>query len=417
MARNYRNSLYQAASKPSVSFGSFTPATLQPIVYDPGQVDMSLLAKSLDRIGQREEKLSEQQLAIDEAFAKAREALPDNEETNQYITDSQNKVKNSINAVANSGDYAGAITVARRAAGKFISSPEYVARVKEHQSRTDWLQQLEKSNADTYIKDYYKDIYKDKNNFTRDEHGNITGTAGWEAPLPEKSITAQQVIDQVLKTIKPTKTDNANTWSTSNTQVASGGHSSHQRETLLADNISASAKNLVQTDESIRRNFYDQLLAGINKINKLKNELNSATDEISKARITGEIKDYESRFYKNGAPLTKQEYIDSIFDKNNDYIKNAAYDYIHTNTGSNNSTGTPGTGNLTGLDFGDFVGAGADYDDLSVQGDNVHTTSSSSTLLIPQMGQRPRQRNYIAPSLFDKSKLGLKVNNVNLGIQ
>ena len=82
--------------------GVFTPATFQGNTFTPQQVDFSLLARSLDKIEEREEKLANQRLALGEAFSKARELLPDNEETNQYITDNQNRIRDNINA----NDYA-----------------------------------------------------------------------------------------------------------------------------------------------------------------------------------------------------------------------------------------------------------------------------------------------------------------------
>ena len=178
----------------NLAMANFTPATFQGNTFTPQQADINLLARSLDKMEEREEKLANQRLAIGEAFSKARELLPDNEETNQYITDNQNRIRDNINAMISVGDYAGALNSSRRLAGDFISSPEYNARVKEHKSRKEWIEQLDRSNVDNYIKEYYKDTYQDRNNFTRDKDGNITGTAGWEAPLPEQGQSANSII-------------------------------------------------------------------------------------------------------------------------------------------------------------------------------------------------------------------------------
>lgn len=326
--------------------GGFTPATFQGNTFTPQQVDMSLLARSLDKIEEREEKLANQKLALGEAFSKARELLPDNEETNQYITDNQNRIRDNINAMISIGDYAGAINSSRRLAGDFISSPEYNARVKEHKSRKEWIEQLDHSNVDNYIKEYYKDTYQDKNNFTRDKDGNITGTAGWEAPLPEQGQSANAIIQAAVKATADQRTDVGSSWTG---EDGTGGSSASSREWLTADRISSTAKSLVNNDPRVKQAFIDQFNAGIHQINKLSKKITSLEEELSGTidptkrgeiqtkinALSGQVAGYKTSCYKNSAPLESADaYIDNLFSANNDEIKNAAYDYKHSRSGS-----------------------------------------------------------------------------------
>ena len=163
-----------------ISLGNvaFNPATFQGAVFTPQQENMSLLQHSIDKLDERKEKTDIQKANIAEAFSKIRDLLPDNEETNKYITDNQNRIMGTIDSMINLGDYSAALSSARTLASTFMASPEYNARIKEHKQRNIWLESLNRSNVDNYIKEYYIDTYKDKNNFTRDKNGNIVRING-----------------------------------------------------------------------------------------------------------------------------------------------------------------------------------------------------------------------------------------------
>ena len=219
--------------KISLGTVAFNPATFQGAVFTPQQENMSLLQHSIDKLDERKEKTDIQKANIAEAFSKIRELLPDNEETNKYITDNQNRVINTINSMIDLGDYSAALSFSRTSPSNFISSAEYNARIKEKKQRDVWLESLDKINVDSYVREYYKDTYKDKNNFTRDENGNITGTAGWEAPLPEQGQSATSIIQAAVKATADERTDSAKSWTDS---TGTGGHKAYKRELLTAEN-------------------------------------------------------------------------------------------------------------------------------------------------------------------------------------
>lgn len=368
-----RNNMLAGNILPS---GGFTPATFQGNTFTPQQVDMSLLARSLDKIEEREEKLANQRLALGEAFSKARELLPDNEETNQYITNNQNRIRDNINAMISIGDYAGALNSSRRLAGDFISSPEYNARVKEHKSRKEWIEQLDRSNVDNYIKEYYKDTYQDRNNFTRDKDGNITGTAGWEAPLPEQGQSANSIIQAAVKATADQRTDTGSSWTG---EDGTGGSSASSREWLTADRISSTAKSLVNNDPRVKQAFVDQFNAGIHQIDKLTKALAQTTDPMRRAELENQIAGYKSAYYKNGAPMeSAQAYIDNLFSANNDEIKNAAYDYKHSRSGSDKYAKGRGAGAGDGFNLGN--GAGDLENTSGAPVESTTTTGGGSTL-------------------------------------
>ena len=343
-----------------ISLGNvaFNPATFQGAVFTPQQENMSLLQHSIDKLDERKEKTDIQKANIAEAFSKIRDLLPDNEETNKYITDNQNRIMGTIDSMINLGDYSAALSSARTLASTFMASPEYNARIKEHKQRNIWLESLNRSNVDNYIKEYYIDTYKDKNNFTRDENGNITGTAGWEAPLREQGQSATSIIQAAVKATADERTDSAKSWTDS---TGTGGHKAYKRELLTAEKISNTAKSILNSNTNIRQAFIDQYNAGIHQINKLELSLGSTTDERKKQDIQNKIDGYKKMFYKNGAPIANAEmYIEDLFSKDNTEIKNAAYDYIHNSKGSDNySRAASGTG---GIDLSNYTGAEGEFD-------------------------------------------------------
>lgn len=343
-----------------ISLGNavFNPATFQGATFTPKQQNISILQHSLDKLDERKEKTDIQKANIAEAFSKIRDLLPDNEETNKYITDNQNRIMGTIDSMINLGDYSAALSSARTLASTFMASPEYNARIKEHKQRNIWLESLNRSNVDNYIKEYYIDIYKDKNNFTRDENGNITGTAGWEAPLPEQGQSATSIIQAAVKATADERTDSAKSWTDS---TGTSGHKAYRRELLTAEKISNTAKSILNNDSNIRQAFIDQYNAGIHQITKLESSLLNTTDERKKQDIQNKIDGYKKMFYKNSAPIANAEmYIEDLFSENNTEIQNAAYDYIHTNKGTDNSSkSSSGTG---GIDLSKYVGGEIEYE-------------------------------------------------------
>ena len=368
-----------------ISLGNvaFNPATFQGAVFTPQQENMSLLQHSIDKLDERKEKTDIQKANIAEAFSKIRDLLPDNEETNKYITDNQNRIMGTIDSMINLGDYSAALSSARTLASTFMASPEYNARIKEHKQRNIWLESLNRSNVDNYIKEYYIDTYKDKNNFTRDENGNITGTAGWEAPLPEQGQSATSIIQAAVKATADERTDSAKSWTNS---TGTGGHKAYKRELLTAEKISNTAKSILNNNTNIRQAFIDQYNAGIHQITKLESSLLNTTDERKKQDIQNKIDGYKKMFYKNGAPIANAEmYIEDLFSKDNPEIKNAEYDYIHNNIGSDNySRSGSGAG---GIDLSNYTGAEGEFDGEQGQSTRqtvVDAVNAAQTYVIPK---------------------------------
>ena len=348
--------------------GGYTPFMLRRNPH------LDIFGQSLNKLDAAFREADDRKLAVAEAFAQARELLPDNEETNQYITDNQNKVTDAIDEALRRDDPYNAIRVGKNLASAFVSSPEFDARKKEHKSRKEWIEQLDRSNVDNYIKEYYKDTYQDKNNFTRDKDGNITGTAGWEAPLPEQGQSANSIIQAAVKATADQRTDTGSSWTV---EDGTGGSRASSREWLTADRISSTAKSLVNNDPRVKQAFVDQFNAGIHQITKLTNLLAEVTDPIRRAEIENQIAGYKNAYYKNDAPMeSAQAYIDNLFSADNNEIKNAAYDYNHSRLGSDKYANGRGPNSSDGYNLGNGAGDLENTNGAPVES----TTTGGSTL-------------------------------------
>lgn len=362
---------------------SLTPTTFTPVnptfqVFTPQQADMSLLARSLDKIEERRKDLDNQNLAISKAFSEARQLLPDNEETNNYINSEQDKVSKSIEAMIDVGDMSGALSTARNAAADFIKSPEYNARIKEHRQREEWFSNLEKSNVEQYVKDYYKHLYYDNSYLTRDANGNVTGTSGFKALLPNVGISASALIQQAVKSTADERKDTASDYSKSGDYGGTSSHSSYREEKLTAAKVSETAKRMLQDNPEYEQAFVDRFNAANYKITELTNQLKSEQDPARRKDLENQIQGFKNSYYKNGAPYSSaNDYINDLFSENNEEIKNAAYLYKHSNSGGSSSTRNPNLPANGGSGVGyNFTGRGAADLQTTVPGGTINFAKS-----------------------------------------
>lgn len=158
--------------------GAFAPATFQGNTFAPQQADMSLLARSLDKIEQREVATSQQRGAI----AKALADVELNEAEDEWKTNYANKIQDEINGLIAFGDYSNALNRAAVLAGKSLADPALRGRVRAQQ---EYKKFVDNTLARTDLTDddkswaLYKNPYKYEDKF--DANGNVVGGTNWQA--------------------------------------------------------------------------------------------------------------------------------------------------------------------------------------------------------------------------------------------
>lgn len=183
--------------------GSFVPAIFQGNTFTPQQADMNLLARSLDKIEQRELATSQQRGAIAKALAE----LDLNPAEDQWRTDYANNIQDQISGLIQFGDYSGALNRAAVLAGDMYTNPglrgrlraqqDYKKFVDDTQRRTD-IDQRTKNWALATNPYSYADITDDK--------GNVVGGTEWKpSNRPVGQIDLSKLGSLALSWVKPNK--------------------------------------------------------------------------------------------------------------------------------------------------------------------------------------------------------------------
>ena len=156
---------------------AFAPATFQGNTFTPQQADMSLLARSLDKIEQRELATSQQRGAI----AKALADVELNEAEDEWKTNYANKIQDEINGLVAFGDYSNALNRATILAGKALADPALRGRVraqKEYKTFVDNTLSRKDLTEDDKSWALAMNPYKYEDKF--DDKGNVVGGTNWK---------------------------------------------------------------------------------------------------------------------------------------------------------------------------------------------------------------------------------------------
>ena len=181
----------------------FAPATFQGNTFTPQQADMNLLARSLDKIEQREIATSQQRGAI----AKALADLDLNPAEDQWRTDYANNIQDQISGLIQFGDYSGALNRAAVLAGDMYTNPGLRGRLRAQQDYKKFVDDTQKrTDIDQRTKNWalatnpysYADITDDK--------GNVVGGTEWQpSNRPVGQIDLSKLGSLALSWVKPNK--------------------------------------------------------------------------------------------------------------------------------------------------------------------------------------------------------------------
>lgn len=195
-----RNNMLTGNILPS---GSFAPAVFQGNTFTPQQADMSLLARSLDKIEQRELATSQQRGAIAKALAE----LDLNPAEDQWRTDYANNIQDQISGLIQFGDYSGALNRAAVLAGDMYTNPGLRGRLRAQQDYKKFVDDTQKrTDIDQRTKNWalatnpysYQDITDDK--------GNVVGGTEWQpSNRPVGQIDLSKLGSLALSWVKPNK--------------------------------------------------------------------------------------------------------------------------------------------------------------------------------------------------------------------
>lgn len=346
-----------------VQIGGYVPQRIL------GQRDLSPLQNYVQARNQMWEDTIKQKSAIDVALGN----LKLNAAEDKWKYDYGRRIQKKIDEAAQFGDYSRALDTAVLEAGKAVSSPEVMGRIRANEAYEKKKQEVESlANAGT-IGGITKERWLAQNKYsytdTYDNEGNIVGGSEWKAGWePVKKVDMSRLVTLAGQLASPVKRASSSsstvkesdeqgigsqvsqTGDLANGQMRSvktgferSSGSSYQRETLTKEKIDEVYNQLFALDpdnmNALMQDYDDYEW----KAKQLKAEADITTDPEKKNRLQSSYKAFFNETHDvNGEPLKVKEY---MLSKIGLITKNMAYDNITTSTQS-------GRSNERGLTFG-----------------------------------------------------------------
>ena len=326
-----------------------------------GQRDLSPLQNYVQARNQMWEDTIKQKSAIDVALGN----IKLNAAEDKWKYDYGRRIQKKIDEAAQFGDYSRALDTAILEAGKAVSSPEVMGRIRANEAYEKKKQEVESlANAGT-IGGITKERWLAQNKYsytdTYDNEGNIVGGSEWKAGWePVKKVDMSRLVTLAGQLASPVKRASSSsstvkesdeqgigsqvsqTGDSANGQMRSvrtgferSSGSSYQRETLTKEKIDEVYNQLFALDpdnmNALMQDYDDYEW----KAKQLKAEADITTDPEKKNRLQSSYKAFFNETHDaNGNPLKVKEY---MLNKIGLITKNMAYDNITTSTQSGRS--------------------------------------------------------------------------------
>ena len=322
-----------------------------------GKRDLSGLWNMINIRNQRYDEAIKQKSAIDVALGN----LKLNAAEDKWKYDYARKIQKRIDDAATMGDYGDALDTAVLEAGKAVSSPEVMGRIRANEAYEKKKQEVESRND---ISDLTRQRWFDQNKYhyedTYDNEGNIIGGTEWNAgwsPVSRVEITKlAQAAAQIAAPYKgSTSTSKSGQSSITDQNGLYGEKGSKSGSTMLSKSGGSSRSSSYSyqrlPEEKIREVFNtlwkadNQAMLSLEqdyqdikwKVEKLTKERDETTDEVKRKSLDDELVKYNASYLgNNNQPMTEQEY---MLSKVNPLLHNMAYNYVQTasSVSSNNS--------------------------------------------------------------------------------
>lgn len=322
-----------------------------------GKRDLSGLWNMINIRNQRYDEAIKQKSAIDVALGN----LKLNAAEDKWKYDYARKIQKRIDDAATMGDYGDALDTAVLEAGKAVSSPEVIGRIRANEQYEKKKQEVETRND---ISDLTRQRWLDQNKYhyedTYDNEGNIIGGTEWNAgwsPVSRVEITKlAQAAAQIAAPYKgSTSTSKSGQSSVTDNNGLYGEKGSKSGSTMLSKtggSSKSSSYSYQRLPEEKIKEVFDVLWKADNqamlsleqdyqdikwKVEKLTKERDETTDEVKRKSLDDELVKYNASYLGNNKQaMNEQEY---MLSKVNPLLHNMAYNYVQkaSSVSSNNS--------------------------------------------------------------------------------
>ena len=374
--------------RPTLKTVNVAPQQYQFQSFTPQQVDMNLLANSMQKKEERINNADKQRAIVENSLGAIRERINTADPTvAKRFKAKVDGIMNTIDSYSNIGRYGDAIREATRAAGSLANDEELQGMVKTNKQYQDAIAAI-KSNP--YLSSMTKERWLATNSYKfnsiKDESGNIIGTEDWKEDWsPVADINPDTINSLILQSVNPDSSSSSSTRETGSTNTvnndpnaknnvvdySSGG--THSRSSSFSREHLDPAKI-----DAARRLYYKEHLTAVNqmyenlkwKYSQLKEQIKTATGD-KKAMLEGQLNGVEKQITnKNGI---YQDAEDMFMSMTSEIVNSAKYTKTASSSGSSdvtsnsktygansNSLGSNALGNtgFNGYGFGASLGLG-----------------------------------------------------------
>lgn len=339
--------------RPTLKTVNVAPQQYQFQSFTPQQVDMSLLANSMQKKEERINNADKQRAIVENSLGAIRERINTADPTvAKRFKAKVDGIMNTIDSYSNIGRYADAIREATRAAGSLANDEELQGMVKTNKQYQDARAAIK---ANPYLSDMTKERWLATNSYKynsiKDESGNIIGTEDWQEDWsPVSDINPDTINSLILQSVNPDSSSSSSTRETGSTNTvnndpnaknnvldySSGG--THSRSSSFSREHLDPAKI-----DAARRLYYKEHLTAVNqmyenlkwKYSQLKEQIKTSTGD-KKAMLEGQLNGVEKQITnKNGI---YQDAEDMFMSMTSEIVNSAKYTKTASSSGSSDIT-------------------------------------------------------------------------------
>lgn len=313
----------------------FNPTVFTPTQYEYKAADMSILERSLAQREARMKEAAQNKSAIDRTLGELELKL--NPAEAEWFEGYKQDIRNQIQSSIDSGDYGAAVRNATTLAGSVIQDPRVLGRIRAQEAYNEELktQQARRDRGEISQNTYDWWVANNKYSYTdsTDGNGNYVESSPWQAESrPVKDINWAEHAMTAFKLITPKKGTTNKSGGSSTTNVDGTGKGSKWEnnrsfETVNVEDILANIDELLDSTPDGRRQAEQAYNVAMFDFKRLKDRYDTMSPEDPEYAAVGQqLENRKKLMYKNGSPISYQEYYARMVTDNR-YASTLAYDW------------------------------------------------------------------------------------------
>lgn len=304
-----------------------------------GKRDLSGLWNMINIRNQRYDEAIKQKSAIDVALGN----LKLNAAEDKWKYDYARKIQKRIDDAATMGDYGDALDTAVLEAGKAVSSPEVMGRIRANEQYEKAKQEVD---TDGNISKLTKKAWNISNKYhyqdTYDDEGNIVGGTEWNASwTPVEEVDNLTMMKNAISMIGISSKESTRTTG-DNTTTSEGTGSSFQkvrgssRMALSYSQVKSQLVDVINNDPKWKASLEQEYRVNKILLDDIDTQIANTQDPLEKQRLEEQKNMYQSNITNERGIITAN-YVDILFKKYPSLIKN--FTFSRTGSTSTDITG------------------------------------------------------------------------------